>query len=789
LIEQKTQEYEQQHQQQIRLLAVGPSIYAIHNDGDDDNNWQRTEGDDHRQLLQTLLFHSCSDNSDHNNNNKKTCKKKRKRKIDDTVANDSHNAGCSTTSQLLATSTSSPPPPSWARIHNPALLDGVAVVEFAIDENDEDDVLFQMPSSRMSNTNNNDANATNNNTSTADFISSLLSTDPKKNCKEEEKKENLVVLPLMVELFQGDRPRHITDVVMYEPPKPPPKNNHKNVMKTMMDQNNHNDISKYQAALVVSQLKDLCATPSVMKKNLFPILSSHHSSTPKSDDVDAATPKKLLYDMAQKHYLQQQQTTIDWKKDTCTLFDDIQKSKNHTDNVFMIPINDNKDASSLIPYFSVPIASSENNNNIHISNAKDDTHPVEPTNSNDNNTHSQHYIQTYFSNKDFISDPKKPFLEKDNDDSTITLEEQQPRIFALDCEMVGTSAGVELARVTLIQYCHPEVKEEEGMKYRYRVVMDALVKPHLVVLDYVTAYSGVTATMLEHVTTRIEDIQTMLLCTIYKEDIIIGHSLDNDMRALRWIHPHIVDTSLILPHPCSSHEQGNKKYSLRHLSAVLLKKQIQQHNNNSKQMGHCSIEDAAAALYLALQRAELGSSFGIKNKRNNRTNIFQQISKRQKSLRQRQQAHLLSTKNNELKEGDDLVSRHFQRPLVCLGPAEWIEDHILSFQNAAHALSCEDMFASSVKALYSWLNYNNNKNKRRSFFLWSKLSFHNENNNVNHQDNKNKKRKNNSNEESLNNVNQRIDEIMVRLLYFIRQCVFICHVQSHSFIFIYIYVS
>ena len=67
MIEQKTQEYEQQHQQQIRLLAVGPSIYAIHNDdGDDDNNWQRTEGDDHRQLLQTLLFHSCSDNSDHN---------------------------------------------------------------------------------------------------------------------------------------------------------------------------------------------------------------------------------------------------------------------------------------------------------------------------------------------------------------------------------------------------------------------------------------------------------------------------------------------------------------------------------------------------------------------------------------------------------------------------------------------------------------------------------------------------------------------------------------------------
>ena len=227
-------------------------------------------------------------------------------------------------------------------------------------------------------------------------------------------------------------------------------------------------------------------------------------------------------------------------------------------------------------------------------------------------------------------------------------------------------------------------------------------------------------------------------------------------KSLRWIHPRIVDTSLIFPHGTS--QEGNgfiKKYSLRHLSAVLLKKQIQR--QDSQKQGHCSVEDAAASLYLALQKAKLGPSFGIKNKRNNQKNIFGKIHKLQKHLRQRQQHNLSSPssvncgKNNDI-VGDDLVSRNYQRPLVCLGPSEWINDHILSFQNAAHALSCESMFSSSVKALYSWLKHNCNKDNRRPFFIWSKLCFCSDGN------------KTGSNKE----INKKVDEIMVRLLFLFR---------------------
>ena len=42
--------------------------------------------------------------------------------------------------------------------------------------------------------------------------------------------------------------------------------------------------------------------------------------------------------------------------------------------------------------------------------------------------------------------------------------------------------------------------------------------------------------MLDDVETRIEDIQVRLLSMIKENDILIGHSLENDLLALRFIH-------------------------------------------------------------------------------------------------------------------------------------------------------------------------------------------------------------------------------------------------------------
>jgi hypothetical protein len=72
----------------------------------------------------------------------------------------------------------------------------------------------------------------------------------------------------------------------------------------------------------------------------------------------------------------------------------------------------------------------------------------------------------------------RPFVQ------TVALQgEDQPSIFALDCEMVMSEYGQELARVTLIEL---QDVHGETNKVSYQVIMDELVKPDRPVLDYKT---------------------------------------------------------------------------------------------------------------------------------------------------------------------------------------------------------------------------------------------------------------------------------------------------------------
>ena len=107
--------------------------------------------------------------------------------------------------------------------------------------------------------------------------------------------------------------------------------------------------------------------------------------------------------------------------------------------------------------------------------------------------------------------------------------------------------------------------------------------------------------MLQSVDTRIEDIQVRLLSMIDEDDILVGHSLENDLRALRIVHDKIIDTSMLF------RGANGRKFSLKHLSNVLLQKKIQ-----CSSLGHCSTEDAEAALTLALRRAHRGDTFKLK---------------------------------------------------------------------------------------------------------------------------------------------------------------------------------
>ncbi|KAI9873005.1 MAG: hypothetical protein M1830_000946, partial [Pleopsidium flavum] len=164
-------------------------------------------------------------------------------------------------------------------------------------------------------------------------------------------------------------------------------------------------------------------------------------------------------------------------------------------------------------------------------------------------------------------------------------------ILTMDCEMCKTEGGgLDLTRISIVSW--------DG-----NVVMDELVKPEKPIIDYLTPYSGITAAKLKQVTTTLLDIQTRLLSMLHPRSILIGHSLNSDLNALKLTHPFIIDTSIIYQHP----RGPPLKSSLKWLSQKYLGREIQKGHGTH---GHDSIEDARACLDLVKQKCEKGVKWG-----------------------------------------------------------------------------------------------------------------------------------------------------------------------------------
>eukprot|EP00803_Ostreobium_quekettii_P005621 evm.model.scf_2414.1 EVM.evm.TU.scf_2414.1 scf_2414:2576-15092(+) len=169
--------------------------------------------------------------------------------------------------------------------------------------------------------------------------------------------------------------------------------------------------------------------------------------------------------------------------------------------------------------------------------------------------------------------------------SEAAVEDDQ--LVAVDCEMCETSEGLELTRMSLVG--------EDG-----KVLVDELVRPDHPIVDYLTPYSGITEEMLRHVKTSLADAQDLFLRHVSEDTIVVGHSLENDLKAIKILHSKVLDTCHLYPHPRGPPARS----SLKVLATKWLKRPIQ-HGS------HDSVVDARAALDLVKLKLKKGPSFGI----------------------------------------------------------------------------------------------------------------------------------------------------------------------------------
>ncbi|KAJ6093182.1 hypothetical protein N7486_008471 [Penicillium sp. IBT 16267x] len=168
---------------------------------------------------------------------------------------------------------------------------------------------------------------------------------------------------------------------------------------------------------------------------------------------------------------------------------------------------------------------------------------------------------------------------------------------SFDCEMGYTTLGLELIRLTAVSW--PQGRD----------ILDILVKPMGEVLDLNSRYSGVfpehyacaipygtSSAVQENNGKDTKPLQivdspaaarSLLFNFLQPGTPLVGHAIDNDLNVCRIIHPVIIDTVLLYPHP-----RGRlpNRMSLKTLAQRHLDRDIQMGGDK----GHDSKEDSIA---------------------------------------------------------------------------------------------------------------------------------------------------------------------------------------------------
>lgn len=193
-----------------------------------------------------------------------------------------------------------------------------------------------------------------------------------------------------------------------------------------------------------------------------------------------------------------------------------------------------------------------------------------------------------------VSDPKRLAAALQFEETPSHHDGQSRSPVTFDCEMGYSTLGMELIRLTALSWPKGDT------------LLDVLVKPIGEILDLNSRYSGVFP---EHFANAIPytkppppskevgegkmqvvdspaAARSLLFDLIDPSTPLIGHAIDNDLNVVRIIHPTIIDTVLLYPHP-----RGLPiRYSLKYLTKLHLERDIQMGGDK----GHDSKEDALA---------------------------------------------------------------------------------------------------------------------------------------------------------------------------------------------------
>jgi len=123
--------------------------------------------------------------------------------------------------------------------------------------------------------------------------------------------------------------------------------------------------------------------------------------------------------------------------------------------------------------------------------------------------------------------------------------------------MCYTREGLEATQITIVNM-------------NCETVYETYVKPDSEIIDYNSKYSGIFPSTLEGVNKTLTDVQKDLLSFINTSTILVGHGLNNDLRALRISHPTCIDTSLLYEHPKYPWYRHDLKYlAYKHLCRTI----------------------------------------------------------------------------------------------------------------------------------------------------------------------------------------------------------------------------